>query len=142
MKTIKTEIIINASKEKVWKVLTDFENYNSWNPFIVSIKGKPIIGSQIITTMKLNNKTQIFKPSITKLDEHSYFEWVGKLPLSLFVGRHYFKITEANDGQVTLTHGEHFSGLLRGLIMKKIGDETYKSFVTMNQHLKKKAEES
>ncbi|RYZ45415.1 MAG: SRPBCC domain-containing protein, partial [Chitinophagaceae bacterium] len=35
-KQIKTEIVINASKEKVWAILTNFSQYPQWNPFIVS----------------------------------------------------------------------------------------------------------
>ena len=33
-KEIKTEILIKASPQIVWSILTDFENYPHWNPFI------------------------------------------------------------------------------------------------------------
>ena len=36
-KQIKTSIHINATKEKVWEILMDFEKYPEWNPFIKSI---------------------------------------------------------------------------------------------------------
>ena len=36
-KEIKTEILINATPEKVWSILTSFDNYPNWNPFIKSI---------------------------------------------------------------------------------------------------------
>ncbi|WP_236025435.1 SRPBCC family protein [Flavobacterium geliluteum] len=38
---IKTQIIIHASPDKVWAVLTDFENYPNLNSFIKSITGEP-----------------------------------------------------------------------------------------------------
>ena len=38
-KEIKTEILINAAPEKVWSILTNFEKYPDWNPFIKSING-------------------------------------------------------------------------------------------------------
>ena len=38
-KEIKTEIVIHATPEKIWKILTDFGNYPQWNPFIVSVTG-------------------------------------------------------------------------------------------------------
>jgi len=44
MKEIKTEIIINTKPEKVWEVLTDFENYPTWNPFIQNIFGEQKVG--------------------------------------------------------------------------------------------------
>ena len=34
MKEIITETIVDTKPEKVWEVLTDFENYPTWNPFI------------------------------------------------------------------------------------------------------------
>jgi hypothetical protein len=37
-KEIKTEILINATPEKVLSILTIFDNYPNWNPFIKSIK--------------------------------------------------------------------------------------------------------
>lgn len=36
---IRTEIVIQASKEKVWSILTNLGAYPEWNPFIVSSKG-------------------------------------------------------------------------------------------------------
>ena len=67
MKSIQTEIIINAPKEKVWKVLTDFENYPYWNTFIVSIEGELKEGSRLKNKMILNGKENIFKPKILKI---------------------------------------------------------------------------
>ena len=43
-KEIKTEILINATPEKVWTILTNFDNYPNWNPFIKSIKGEVKVG--------------------------------------------------------------------------------------------------
>ena len=40
MKEIKTEIIIDTKPDKVWEVLTDSENYPTWNPFIQNISGE------------------------------------------------------------------------------------------------------
>lgn len=41
VKEIVTAININASAAPVWQVLTDFENYPAWDPFIKKITGKP-----------------------------------------------------------------------------------------------------
>jgi len=48
-KQIKTSITINASKESVWKILMDFENYPEWNSFIKSVSGDVKVGNQIQT---------------------------------------------------------------------------------------------
>ncbi|MCB0703645.1 MAG: SRPBCC family protein, partial [Ignavibacteriae bacterium] len=59
-KQIKTSITINASKEKIWKILTDFENYPEWNSFIKSVTGEVKVGNQI--QIKLQGMT--FKPVV------------------------------------------------------------------------------
>lgn len=46
-KQLYTEITIKATPEKVWAVLTDFSAYPSWNPFVKSIKGTPVVGRPI-----------------------------------------------------------------------------------------------
>ena len=37
MRQISTEIEINAPVETVWSILTDFDKYPDWNPFVKSV---------------------------------------------------------------------------------------------------------
>lgn len=141
MKSIQTEIIINASTERVWNLLTDFANYPNWNTFIVSIEGKPEKGNQLINTMIVNGKKNVFKPTITEVNQNQYFEWLGKLPLGMFNGRHYFKLESIGENQTKLIHGENFSGWMRGIIMSSIGEATRNNFVKMNKELKELVEQ-
>ena len=140
MKEIKTEIIINASPEKIWLVLTDNTAYSTWNPFIISMEGTLAKGNTIKTTMLSRGKEQMFKPTILAFEENTKLEWVGKLPLGMFTGQHYFILEKINANQTKLMHGEHFSGWLRGLIMSQIGEETRANFVKMNVALKARVE--
>nr|WP_319373964.1 SRPBCC family protein [uncultured Methanobacterium sp.] len=39
MKEIYTEIEINASASTVWDILTDFDKFPKWNPFMKKISG-------------------------------------------------------------------------------------------------------
>lgn len=140
-KSIKTEIIINASKEEVWEALTNFENYPEWNPFVVNIEGRLEKGFRLRNTLKSGGKTFVFKPLVVDVKPCKSFSWLGSLFIKgLFDGRHYFEIEEVNSRQVKLVHGEQFSGLLSSFILKKIGDETRSNFVRMNQALKNYSE--
>jgi hypothetical protein len=140
MKSIQTEIIINASKEKVWQALTDFENYPNWNTFIVSIEGELKEGARLKNKLMLDGKENNFTPKILKVVPNEHFEWLGKAPLGTFNGQHYFKLESVSPTQTKLIHGEKFSGWLRGLIMRKIGTATRDSFIQMNKNLKKLVE--
>jgi hypothetical protein len=140
MSHLKTEIILNASKEKVWKVLTELQNYQNWNPFIISSGGEAIIGQRITNKMLIKRKTTVFRPVVTKADPHREFEWLGSGFLGMFKGRHYFILEDMGNNQTRLTHGEKFSGLLSGLILRMIRDETLKNFQAMNKALKEVVE--
>ncbi len=138
---IKTEIIINATKEKVWEVLTDFEAYQYWNPFIIQSEGKAIVGTKLENTMLNGKGTMTFKPVILTVKPLVYFDWLGSLGFKgIFDGHHYFEIEEVLAGQVKFTQGENFSGILSKLILKKIGQQTRENFEKMNQALKARVE--
>ena len=140
-KQIRTEIVINASKERVWYILTNFSNYPAWNPFLIDVKGVLAEGNTLINTMRNGNKTFRFKPKVLRVTPYQYFDWVGKLFIKgIFDGHHYFEIEELTPAQVKLNHGEHFSGVLSSYILKKIGDETRNNFIKMNGAVKQLAE--
>lgn len=138
---IRTEIIINASKEKVWEILTNFEKYPQWNPFIIEVQGKAVAGTRLRNTMLNGESKMVFKPKVLKVEKYHYFDWLGSLFIKgLFDGHHQFELEELKPGQIKLKHRENFSGILSGMILKKIGDDTRDNFVKMNQALKQVAE--
>jgi len=47
MKELYSVIEIDAPADKVWGILTDFDSYSDWNPFIRKIKGKVEEGKKI-----------------------------------------------------------------------------------------------
>jgi hypothetical protein len=141
MKELTTEIIINASAEQVWHVLTDFAAYHQWNPFIVSSSGKALEGTRLTNQMKQGDKTMTFTPKLIRVEENHRLEWLGHLWIpGLFDGHHIFIIEELGPQQVKLTQKEKFSGLLRGLVMRQIAETTQAGFIAMNRALKERAE--
>jgi hypothetical protein len=38
---------VDASKADVWAVLTDFDDYDQWNPVITSASGEPVVGTEL-----------------------------------------------------------------------------------------------
>lgn len=140
-KEIKTEIIINASREKIWEVLTDFEQYPKWNPFVVRIEGKPIKGTRLKNTLQNGDKQFQFKPIVTTAVPGKSFAWLGSvLVKGIFDGHHSFELEDVGNGQVKLIHSEKFSGILSGFLLKKIGADTRNNFVKFNEALKNRVE--
>lgn len=142
MPELRTEIIIDATPEKVWSLLMDFDNYPQWNPFIRSVQGPAKQGEKIRVTLRMENgKEMKFNPRVLRADENQRFEWLGHLFIpGLFDGNHYFIVEKLKDHQVKFIHGETFKGILSGVVLKKIGEETKRGFEKMNSVLKTLAE--
>lgn len=76
------------------------------------------------------------------VDAPKEFRWRGSLPIPfLFTGEHKFVLEQVSPTITKLYHGEEFQGLLvplLGGILKK----TEQGFISMNEALKKRAEET
>ena len=142
MKEIKTEILINASPEKVWKILTDFESYPNWNPFIVSIEENIRVGSIFkVVLHPPKSKPMTFKPTCISMEPNKEFIWLGKLFFpGIFDGKHIFELQETSATKTKLVQREEFNGLLLPLLWKQLDNHTRKGFELMNEKLKKEAE--
>jgi hypothetical protein len=138
---IRTEIIINASAQTVWNILTDLNAYALWNPFIVRASGIIEKGRHIQVSIKNDSSTFNFKPLILHSIAGQEFEWMGNFIIpGIFDGNHYFRIESMGNNQVNLIHGELFSGILAGFFYRKSGNSTRQNFIAMNQALKERAE--
>lgn len=139
---LKTEITIQASPEKVWSILTNFNEYPNWNPFIKSIQGDMIIGQQFKARIEPPNaKGMNFEPVLLEFKKNTEFRWKGKLFINgLFDGEHQFLLIENADGSTTLIQSEKFNGILVPLFKKMIDVNTRNGFMAMNEKLKELAE--
>ncbi len=136
-KEIKTSIIIEAPAQDVWEVLTDFNSYELWNPFLTEMKGTFKEGDRV----KINASGMKFRPIILKNIPPEELRWKGKFLFNgLFDGEHSFKIIDNYDGTITFLHEEKFTGVLVGIFSKKLDKETKSGFEKMNAALKKLVE--
>jgi hypothetical protein len=139
-KEIKTEILINATPEKVWSILINFDNYHHWNPFIKSVNGEIKVSQKIKVTIKpTNSKSMTFKPKVLVFETNKELRWIGNfLFKGLFDGEHKFELIDNGDGTTTFKQSENFKGIL--LILFNL-ENTKKGFVEMNSKLKEIAEQ-
>ncbi len=142
MKEIYTEIEIQSTPEKIWDILTDFDNYPEWNPFIISIRGKLILNSQLFVYLKNpDSKPMQFQPKVVKIVKNESFSWIGRLFFKgIFDGHHQFELTSKSKNTTLFIHKEQFSGILVSLFWNKLQNETKPAFIEMNTALKIKAE--
>lgn len=139
---IKNEVLINATPEKVWAVLTDFESFPAWNPFIKSVKGKAEVGSKLtVTIMQSGDKGTTFKPKVLTVVPAKELSWLGRLLLpNIFDGEHKFELIDNRNGTTTFRQSENFTGILVTLFKKQLSTNTAPGFERMNKKLKELAE--
>lgn len=142
MRNIETEITINASKKVVWDILLNHEAYEEWNPFIRKLSGPTQAGDHLLVNIQPPDKKAMeFKPLVLVNEKEKEFRWKGKLLVKgIFDGEHYFLLESLGPNETRFTQGENFTGILSGLMMNMIRENTEKGFQAMNLALKKKAE--
>ncbi len=121
MPTIREELIINAPIEKVWGVLTGFDNYAAWNPFIQHIgldvdlkEGSPIT---LHALMKRGAPASQVPATLAEVQAPHTLNWRGGVGPAWFArGYHFHHLEQLVDGSTRVVHGETFSGLLFILI--------------------------
>src|SRR5262245_9519589 len=100
MKHIRSEIEIAAGADKIWRVLTDFSAYPSWNPFVRRISGEQTTGARLDVTIQPDGgKPMSFKPTLLKFEPKKELRWKGQVLLpGVFDGEHYFQLVETSAG--------------------------------------------
>lgn len=141
MREIKAEIIIESSADTVWKILTDFERYPEWNPFMKSISGEQRVGAKLrIAIQPVGASGMTFKPTVLDIKENRELHWLGKLLVSgIFDGEHSLVIEPIEANKIRFVNSEKFTGILVSLFSGTL-DGTEKGFELMNKALKERAE--
>lgn len=136
-KSLHTEIIINATPEKVWSVFTNFKEFPNWNPFVKSLTGEVKVGNKI----KVDLPGMAFTPTVLAFEKSKEFRWLGHLLFKgLFDGEHCFQLIDNGNNTTTFIQSENFNGILVGLFSKKLDTETKAGFAAMNLKLKELCE--
>ncbi len=121
----------------------DFEAYDEWNPFIVSIEGSGAVGDPLSAELQLEGRKPMkISPIVQENEPPNRFSWLGVMgSASLFAGRHHFEIENTDDG-TRFHHYEEFSGALAPIVLRMIGKPTTRGFERMNRALRIRVEKN
>jgi hypothetical protein len=142
MKTLSVTTNINAPVSTVWRHLTTWSDFPSWNPFITSLTGDVAVGAPLEARIQPpGGKAMTFRPTVTAVEHERRLEWLGHVVVTgLFDGRHSFLLEDLGDGRTRLTQAERFTGLLVPLTGRML-DRTSEGFAAMNDALRRRAEQ-
>ncbi|MGB0121431.1 MAG: SRPBCC domain-containing protein [Solirubrobacterales bacterium] len=141
MREIKTRTTIAAAPDEVWKVLTDLESYENWNPFITSASGDVTEGQRLrLRIAPPDGRSMSFRPTVLKADPGRELRWLGRLGVrGIFDGEHYFQLRELDNGGTELLQGEKFTGMAVGLLGGALKN-TERGFELLNEALRERCE--
>jgi hypothetical protein len=139
---VETEILIQASPQRVWSMLTDFAGYPQWNPFIVSIEGRAEWGELLRVRIQAGAEQHVFKPVVLQATAPTRLRWLGRVGFpGVFDGEHSFELRSEGAG-TRLLQTESFQGFLVPFLWRKVEPMTRAGFEAMNRALKARAEAS
>jgi hypothetical protein len=139
---LQTERDIDATPDRVWEVLTRFEDFGSWNPFIVSIEGATDVGARLRVRLEPpGGRGVTLRPTVTMSEPNRVFAWLGRFGIpGLFDGSHRFDLEARPDGGTRFIQSEHFHGALVPLLRRSLRTKTLAGFEAMNRALEERAE--
>ena len=141
-RSIETAIEIHGAATRVWEVLTDFERYPEWNPFILKIAGTLQTGSRLKAVVQTPNLPKItIRPLLLNVEVGRELRWLGYWMIPrIFDGEHLFAIEPLGASRVNFVQKELYTGLLVPLIWGKMAGNIRLGFEMMSQALKERIE--
>ena len=80
MRSILTNVTIDAPPAAVWRVLVDFPAYSRWNPFIRHIEGNMRVGAKLrVTVEPPGRRPMTFRPIVRVVDTARELRWLGRV---------------------------------------------------------------
>jgi hypothetical protein len=120
MPAIETGTDIAAPPWRVWRLLTDFDAYPAWNPFLTRVEGRPEEGARLRVRVEApgRNSALTLTPRVVAVETGRALRWRGRLLFvpGLLDGEHAFELEWMAEGRATrLRHAARFTGLLAPL---------------------------
>ena len=142
MNEIRTEIEINAPKEVIWDILTNYTAYPEWNPFIVRVLGGSELGKRVLFVARFKFALTPVLAKILNFKVHEKLSWGGpgvKWAESIFCAEHIFEIEEIEPGVCRFINREYMGGMVANTLwpLIELGRPAY---IAMNDALKERAE--
>jgi hypothetical protein len=144
MREISTEIEIAASPARAWDVLTRFDAFPEWSPFIRKVSGELREGARLeVFIQPPGRRGMTFRPVLVRVRPLQELRWLGRLWLPrVFDAEHAFTIEDLGGDRVRFVQRERFRGALVPLLWWSLERDIRRGFEDMNRALKRRVEGS
>jgi hypothetical protein len=109
-------VVVSAPRTAIWSLLTDFDGYEHWNPYITHARGRPTVGSEVELSMappREDRETHTAKVLIVR--PRRKIEWETRLVLplpGLLDHEQTFRVLPVGPGRWRIVQEARFEGLL------------------------------
>ncbi|WP_082778155.1 SRPBCC domain-containing protein [Tsukamurella pseudospumae] len=137
-RTVERSVEIEASPAEVWRVLTDFEAYPQWNPFVIRAAAPDglEVGRDLDVRIRDRGSETGFRPEVLAVDPERELRWLGRVLLPrLLDGEHSFRLETTPTG-TRFIQGERFRGVLVPVVGSSI--DVADGFDAMNRALRER----
>ncbi len=139
--SVYTEIIIDAPKDRVWAVLTDFESMPAWSKSLQKIRGDLSSGSQTQVDYIFKGKLRVIPHHMVDFEAGTQFGWSDKL-IPLAKDRHLYRVETLSDNKTKFIQKDEVKGPLAFLVSKMLMDIMISTYPEFNAALKRVVETS
>jgi len=137
MKSVATELVIDAPPERVWAALVGFGSYGAWNPCLRRIDGEAGPGQSLRIAIRFGSLPPIrFRALIDRFCRNELLGWRAAFLFGLLEGRHWFELHSLDAGKTRFVHAETFSGVLASLFIALFSGVIRTSYEAANFALK------
>lgn len=142
-KRLSAHIDIQATPDRVWRVLTDLTAYQQWNPFIVRAEGVVSPGQQLTLTMQpVGGRAMTLRPRLAEVTINRTLQWRGTLGIPGLMDAEHTFLLQPHSGGTRLIQQEIFRGLLVPFVAGSLDRSTLPAFVAMNEALEQRVEQA
>ena len=139
-RSVYTEIIINASIEKVWRELTNFKEMPTWSKSLQKIEGDfRKNGQSEVHFMDNKGKVGIYKHELIHFEEGKLFGWSDPFILGI-TDNHIYQLEKISENQTKLIQSDEANGFATLFMGNFIMNFFLKSYTEFNQTLKNRIE--
>ncbi|MEM9930403.1 MAG: SRPBCC domain-containing protein [Bacteroidota bacterium] len=136
-----TQIEINAPREKVWAVLTDFEKMPEWSSSFQGIKGEFKEGGKATSYFKapIGGGNMEFQHTIIDFEEGVSFGWSDPLMMGM-KDHHIYRLEDLPNGNTLLIQTDGVEGGATHFMGHLVTHNMKAMYLKFNQELKDRVE--
>ena len=133
---------IGATPERVWEVLTDLTEWDSWNPTLSQPQGELVEGSTVRMNLKLGRRSSAMRQEIVEVSPPSVLRWRSLFgPKWMFSVLRTFRIDPAGDDRSRFEQSEVGTGVFARLIFMFTGPPTVRGYAALAEALERRLAE-